>query len=194
MILLYILLFPAWLRAQPPAEMKTLLGEDAHISAFGSIRGGVMPFVGSYRGHAGGDLALVLNNFFFGGYGSRSIEFHSLDHRDDNYYEDKQLGLSHGGIFTGVSFLSRRMVQYSVTTDVGWGYLLLRDNTTREILSRDRINLIAPALQLKLNVTPFVQLCFGVAYQYLFGVDFHYMENVNFQGFASSLSVRFGWF
>lgn len=192
-LLIQTVLFPAWLTAQP-SEMKTLLGEDTHFSAFGSIRGGAMPFAGKYVPYVGGDIALTLNNFFVGGYNIRALEFQDVHHFDAIYYEDRKLGLSEGGVSTGITFLSRKLVQYAIMTDIGWGHLMLRSNESKEILMRDRINTITPVFQIKLNMTSYVQICFGMSYQFLFGVDFPQLTNDDFQGFNGSITARFGWF
>jgi len=185
--------FPFWLAGQQSSEMKTLLSENARISAFGSINGGISPFNHTYVSYLGGDGALVVNNFFFGGYGSRNVEFHSI-HIDDDYYTNKKMGFSQGGITTGISFRSKKLLQYSLMGQLGWGHLSLRDNTDKKILTRDRVNVLTPTFQLKLNLTSFVQLCAGVSYQFMVGVDLPQLENKDFQGICSSVSIRLGWF
>ncbi len=186
-------LFPAWLIGQQPSEMKTLLSDGARISAFGSINGGINPFNHTYVSYIGGDGALVLNNFYLGGYGNRNVEFQSV-YPDNEYYIDKKLGFSQGGIITGVSFRSKKMLQYAIGGQIGWGHLSLRDNTEKKILTRDRVNIFTPVLQAKLNVTSFIQLCMSVSYQFLIGIDLPMLEDKDFQGFCGAVSIRFGWF
>lgn len=177
----------------PPPQMKTLLAEGARISAFGSINSGASPFNHRYAGYVGGDGALVFNNFFLGGFGSRNIEFQTID-TDDEYYTGKKLGMSQGGVLTGMSFGTKRLIQYTVAMQTGWGYLLLRDNLEKRILARDRINIFTPALQAKANITSYIQLCVGISCQFTLGVDFPALADNDFQGLCGSLSLRFGWF
>ncbi len=191
-IILLLACFPAWLVGQQ-SEMKTLLSDGARISAFGSINGGVNLFNHTYVGYIGGDGALVLNNFYLGGYGSRNVGFHEV-YPEDEYYADKKLGLSQGGIMAGVSFGSKKMLQYAVGGQIGWGHLSLRDNTDKKILTRDRVNIFTPTFQAKLNITSYMQLCLGASYQFLIGVDFPKLEDRDFQGLCGSISLRFGWF
>jgi hypothetical protein len=185
--------FPFWLIGQQTSEMKTLLSESARISAFGSINGGISPFNHTYVSYIGGDGALVVNNFFFGGYGSRNVEFQPVDIEDD-YYTDKKMGFSQGGIITGVSLRSKKLLQFAIFGQLGWGHLSLRDNVDKKILTRDRVNIFTPTFQVKLNLTSFVQLCAGVSYRFLIGVDLPQLDNKDFQGICGSMSIRFGWF
>ena len=187
------IVFLPWLSGQQSSDMKTLFSENARISAFGNIVVGVLPFNKSYAGYIGGDGALVINDFYFGAYGSRNVEFKTV-HSENEYYADKKLGFSQGGISTGYSFRSKQILQFSVGGQVGWGHLSLRDNIENKILSRDRVNVLMPAVQIKLNLTSFIQLCAGTSYQFLFGVDFPEMDDKNFRGLCGSLSIRFGWF
>ena len=193
LIILYLAVFPLFLAGQQSSEMKTLLSENASISAFGSISGAISPFNNRYVSYLGGDGALVVNNFFFGGYGGRNVEFHSV-HIDDDYYINKKIGFSQGGIITGVSLRSKKLLQYAIGGQLGWGHLSLRDNTDKKILTRDRVNVLTPTFQIKLNLTSFVQVCAGVSYQFLIGVDLPKLENKDFQGVCSSIAIRFGWF
>lgn len=185
--------FPPWLSGQQPAEMKTLLSENARISAFGSINGGAVPFNKGYVGYLGGDGALVINDFYFGAYGSRNVEFQSI-HSENEYYADKKMGLSQGGILTGYSFRSKKMLQFAVNGQIGWGHLSLRSDIDKKILTRDRVNILMPGVQVKLNLTSFIQLCAGISYQFLLGVDFPELHDSDFQGLCGSVSIRFGWF
>ncbi len=189
----WLLFVPVAIMGQQPSEMKTLLREDTRISGFGSINAGIVPFAGHTIGTIGGDGALVLNNFFLGGYGSRNIEFQSV-YSDDEYYTDKKLGLSQGGLYTGMSFWSKKLLQIAVAGQIGWGHLSLRDSPTKEILTRDRVNILTPIFQVKLNLTSYIQLCGGLSYQFLFGVDYPNLEDKDFRGLCGSVSVRFGWF
>jgi hypothetical protein len=186
---------PGWSKEKEgqSSETKTLLGHDAYVSAFGSFHSGVSPFFNKYVTYVGGDVALVLNNFYFGGYSSRVLGVHKI-HPEDEFYKDKRIVLTQGGIFTGVTFLSKRIFQYSVASKFGWGYLTLRDADTEETVSRDRINIIMPTFQVKLNITSFIQICVGVNYQLIFGIDLPKMENKDFRGFGASFAVRVGWF
>ncbi|MDR1171288.1 MAG: hypothetical protein LBL24_02420 [Bacteroidales bacterium] len=185
--------FSIGLMGQQSSEMKTLLSDDAVISAFGSINAGISPFNHTYASYIGGDGALVVNNFFFGGYGSRNIEFHPV-YIEGDYYTNKKMGFSQGGVITGISLRSKRLLQYTVSGQLGWGHLSLRDNVDKKILTRDRVNIFTPAFQVKLNLTSFVQLCAGVSYRFLIGVDLPQLDNKDFQGICGSMSIRFGWF
>ncbi len=188
-----LVVFSVRLSGQQPTQMKTLLDEGARISAFGGITAGVTPFNNDYTGFMGGDGALVLNNFYLGAYGSRSLEFQEV-YPDNEFYAGKKLGMSQGGILTGLNFRSKKLIQYDVSVQIGWGNLSLRDNIEKKILTRDRVNIFTPSLQAKLNITSFVQLCAGVSYQFLFGVDLPQLEDNDFRGFMGSVSLRFGWF
>jgi hypothetical protein len=174
-------------------EMKTLLSEGVRISAFGSFVGGAGPFSGKYTGFMGGDGAVVLNNFYAGIYGRKTMEYHPV-YRDDSYYAGKKMGLSQVGLMTGVSFRSKKFFQYALVFHAGWGNLSLRDNSEKKILTRDRINTFIPAIQAKINLTSYTQVCLDVSYQFLAGVDFPQLTNRDFRGVCSYLSLRFGWF
>ncbi len=173
--------------------MKTLLTDETRISAFGSISSGIVPFSDHYVGYISGDGALVLNNFYLGGYGSRNVEFQAI-FPEDAYYADKKLGMSQGGIFMGVTFRQKKLFQYAVGGQIGWGHLSLRNNIDKKILTRDRINILTPTVQVKLNITSYIQLCLGISYPFVLGVDLPLLENNDFQGFSETISIRFGWF
>lgn len=192
-IILLFNIFPIWVCSQQPYEMRTLLSEDARISAFGGINSGFSPFNSNYTTFIGGEGAFVLNNVYIGGYGSRTFEYQTI-HQDDVYYTDKKVSLSQGGILTGMSFRSKKMLQYEVGAQLGWGHLSLRENSTKKILTRDRINTFTPFIRAKLNLTSYIQLCVGASYQFLVGVDFPKLSDKDFQGICGAVSLRFGWF
>ena len=189
---IWLLFIPVVIWGQGMSEMKTLFKDDARISGFVSINAGASPFAGHTVGYIGGDGALVLNNFFLGGFGSRNIEHQVIP--DVEYYIDKKLGLSQGGFYSGINFRSKKLLQYSLCGQIGWGRLSLHDNLTKEILTRDRINTLTPILQVKLNLTSYVQLCTSLSYQFLLGIDYPNLKDDDFQGLYGSISVRFGWF
>ncbi len=184
--------FPLILMGQRP-EMKTLLKEETRISGFGSISVGFIPSLDTYTSTIGGDAAIVLNAFHIGGYGSRTLGSQTVP-LEDAYYLNKKLELTQGGITTGISFGSKGLIQGCASTQFGWGQLLLRDINTKEILSRDRIHILTPMLQAKLNITSFIQLCAGVSYQFVFGVDYNDLHDDDFRGIGGLVSLRFGWF
>ena len=193
--IVFLFLFFIRLSGQEPIAQKRLfLNESLRISAFGSITAGLTPFNHEYAEFMGGDCALVLNNFYFGGYGCRNMGFQDV-YPENNFYTGKKLGLSHGGIHAGVNFRSKKMIQYATFAQIGWGSLSLRDNIEKKILMRDRITVFTPTLQVKLNLMSFIQLCAGVSYQFLMSVnEYPGLENKDFQGLLGSVSVRFGWF
>ena len=181
------------LSAQQDQKMKTLLSEETRISGFISINTGLIPLNGNHVLAMGGEGALVLNNFFLGGYTLRSVEFHSVD-TENIYFVEKKLGLSQGGIMTGYSLRTQKLIQWDLMMQIGWGHLSLRSNVNKEILNRDRVNIFTPSLVAKINLTSFAQFCVGVSYQFVFGVDYPSLSNKDFHGVCGLMSLRFGWF
>jgi len=148
---------------------------------------------GEFAHMMGGGGAVLLNDFFIGGYGlglTNAIPDYVNDHPDD------RLSLGHGGFWIGYSLFGGKPVHASISTMVGWGEFGIIGYEGDYPFIRDRIFALIPAIELEMNLTRYFRIGAGATYHIITGLDEHRHgygpgELSNPGGF---LSFKFGWF
>jgi hypothetical protein len=167
------------------SEVQTLFGSGTRISGFG---GPIMSFTsinGEFAHMMGGGAAVLLGDFFIGGYGEGLT--------NSIMAGGNRIKLGHGGFWTGYSFMASRALHPSFSAQLGWGSITQTDDNHYH-LSTDNVYVINPALELEMNFTRFFRLGVGVHYRYVSGVDTSNLTNADFSGPGAILSFKFGWF
>jgi len=175
-------------------QYRTLLdGVELRISGMG---GPMMQFTsvsGEFAHMMGGGGAVMLNNFFIGGYGTGLTNFIPDDRNDE---PRDRLSLGHGGFWIGYSLFGHLPVHASVSAQVGWGeFGIIRDGL--QIPDRtDFFFAFTPIVELEANITRYFRMGAGATYNIYSGL------NGQLGGYTSSdiggpgafLSFKFGWF
>jgi hypothetical protein len=172
---------PSDLEAQ---QARTLVRGEASHGGFGAL-----VFKGSgvndqFAGFFGGRGAWLIDHVFalgLGGYvmgGGVDVQREGGEQSLDMWYGGAEL-----------EFISGWSQVYHITflTLVGGGSLGLDGES-------DGIWVAEPALNIEINVTPYMRLNFGGGYRFVFGVDIPDLENRDLSQFLGQVSLKFGAF
>ena len=183
-----ITLFFSGLKAQE-SEIQTLFSGSTRISGFG---GPLMSFTtvnGEFAHMMGGGGAVLLGDFFIGGYGEGLTNGIPVN--------EYRLEFGHGGFWTGYSFRANRAFHPAISAQIGWGSVGERDDNAAN-LTTDNVFVFNPAVELEMNFTRFFRLGIGVHYRLVQGINpgMHSVDlsNSDFSGPGVQLNFNFGWF
>ncbi len=144
----------------------------------------------------GGGGALVLNDFYLGGYGMGKTEFSktfSADNKKDN------VNFKHGGFWIGYTPLQSKVVHPYASVRLGWGKARFNstDLTTNERLAelKDNIFVTTPEVGIELNVFSFFRIAATASYRWVNGIDdLPTYTDDDLSSFGGTLTLRFGGF
>ena len=170
-------------------------GFGGPILSFSSVGKDVGLFIG-------GGGAVVLNDFYIGGYGmGLSNDIRRLINLEGTP-EQLVLEFGHGGFWFGYDFKANRLIHLTASTKIGWGGVgYVRPNSVgvgfdplNPLLAQDDVFVLIPELGVELNVTKFLKVALTANYRYVGGVDLIETTSNDLSGIAGLLSFKFGWF
>lgn len=176
-------------------EYQTLFStQNTRVSGLG---GPFMQFTtvsGEFAFMMGGGGAVLLNDFFFGGYGL-GLATTIPDYIGNNLNgTNNELVLSHGGFWIGYSFFADRAIHLSVSSLVGWGLLGTMPADSYYVNGRDNIFVLAPTVEVELNLTRYFRIGAGATYNLYSLVDLEGYSSSDISAPGGFLSFKFGWF
>ena len=171
------------------AQTQTLFGGNKTYGGFG---GPIMEFSninGTLVTDVGGGGALIVNDFFFGGYG--------LGNDNSNIELDNGLNaldFGHGGFWLGYTHNQHKLVHLYSSFRIGWGDVDLKRGD--DLTASDNLMAICPELGLEFNVTRWFKLGVSGGYRIVTGLDNlpGGLDNDDFTGGFGMLTFRFGGF
>ncbi len=172
------------------AQQETLF---KHVRVRGAFGGPITEYSinNDFNTSVGGGGAVVLNNFFIGGYGMASADFNKL-------YEDgdlKVLDIGHGGFWLGGTFMSRKLVHVYSSVRLGWGAINIELDDTVPYQDLDKIFVATPEIGIEMNITTWFHIAGTVGYRATTGVNENLgYNNDDFSGMIGAVTLRFGWF
>lgn len=175
-------------------EYRTIFDQkDIKISGQGGPFMQFTALAGEFAHMMGGGGAVLLNDFFIGGYGlglTNAIPDYVNDHPDD------KLSLGHGGFWIGYSLFGGKPVHACISTTVGWGEFGIIGYEGDYPFIRDRIFALAPAIELEMNLTRYFRIGAGATYNIYTGLDEHRhgYDTGALSNPGGFLSFKFGWF
>ncbi len=174
-------------------EYRTIFDhQDLRISGLGGPFMQFTAVAGEFGHMMGGGGAVMLNDFFVGGYGlglTNAIPDY-LNDRPDN-----RLSLGHGGFWIGYVLFGDRPIHLSVSSLIGWGEFGMMDRDAYYPYIRDNIFALSPTLELELNLTRYFRIGAGASYNLFAMVDgSHGYTSSDLSAPAGFLSFKFGWF
>lgn len=174
-------------------EYQTLIDfSEISISGMG---GPFMQFTtinGEFAHMMGGAGAVLLNDFWIGGYGLGLTNNIYAGPGLTGLLDDDAITVSHGGFWLGYSFFADRAIHFSVSTLLGWGSI---GAVRYENPIPDNIFVVVPTLELELNLTRYFRLGAGASYNLFTFVDQEPdFTTSDFSGPGAFLSFKFGWF
>jgi hypothetical protein len=175
-------------------EYQTILdNQDLRISGMG---GPLMQFTsvaGEFGHMMGGGGAVLLNNFYFGGYGL-GLTNAIPDYVNDN--PSDRLTLGHGGFWIGYSLFGQKPIHVSFSSLIGWGEFGIMQYEGYYPFIRDKIFVVAPTAEVELNLTRYLRIGGGISYNLYTMMDesMHGYRSSDISAPAGFLSFKFGWF
>lgn len=170
------------------AQQETLFSNVTDISGFGGPFIEVSSINGQVGGDVGGGGALILDNFFIGGYGQ------GTDHANvelDNI--DWKINFNHGGLWFGYVHKDYKLIHLFSTLRLGWGKVKLSAEDLEN--QEDRIFSVIPELGIEVNLTSFFRLGVTGGYRMVSGVTtIDGIDNNDINSFVGILTFRFGGF
>lgn len=187
-----LFLLPLFGLFQLNAQHETLLDDLRVLGAFG----GPLVEIGAINGEIGADVggggALLMDNFFFGGYGLGTnypeIEL-TVNERTDFY--DIQFG--HGGFWLGYTRDVQKLAHFYSDLKIGWGRARLEQDG--DAAFSDRVFVLTPAAGIEFNVVSFFKIGFTAGYRWVNGVNvLPELDNNDFSSPVGTITFRFGGF
>ena len=171
-------------------QVQTLFNRARIVGAFG---GPIVEF-SEYNGETitstGGGGALVIDDFFIGGYGIGSIDIE--DFTNDN--DEIRMELGHGGFWLGYTYRSHKLVHLFASTKLGWGGIDIEIDD-EGYSSNDNIFVVTPEVGVELNVFRWFKIAGTASYRSVSGVNnIAGRSNEDFSGLMGTLTFRFGGF
>jgi hypothetical protein len=175
-------------------EYQTIFdNQDVRISGLGGPFMQFTAVAGEFAHMMGGGGAVLLNNFFFGGYGlglTNSIPDYVNQNPSD------RLTLGHGGFWLGYSLFGDKPVHVTFSSLIGWGEFGVMEDYGTYPFVRDNIFVLAPTIEVELNLTRYFRLGAGASYNLYSLVDenMHGYTSADLSAPGGFLSFKFGWF
>jgi hypothetical protein len=193
-ILLGIILTVVLTAFSQEKEYQTIFdNKELRISGMGGPFMQFTAIAGEFGHMMGGGGAVILNDFFFGGYGlglTNSIP----DYVNQN--PNNRLSIGHGGFWLGYTLFGEKPIHISISSMIGWGELGILENDGYYPFIRDNIFVLAPTLEVELNLTRYFRLGVGASYNLYTMVDdyMHGYQSSDLSAPGGFLSFKFGWF
>lgn len=171
-------------------KQETLFGNVNHIGGFGGPIIEVSSINGETVADVGGGGALILDNFFFGGYGL-GTDAPSVQIGLETYDVD----FGHGGLWFGFVAPTHKVIHAYSSFKLGWGEAGLKEKDGDELES-DNVLVLTPEIGVELNITRWFRLGFTGGYRFVDGAN-NLPAGLNDDTFSSAfgaLTFRFGGF
>ncbi|MCF8248174.1 MAG: hypothetical protein K9J37_23370 [Saprospiraceae bacterium] len=143
---------------------------------------------------SGGGGALVLNDFYLGGYGMGNATY-----TNQNISFDESVKFKHGGFWIGYTPLQHRVVHPYASVKLGWGKANYKqvDNLTNTEFAKQKSNIFVttPEAGLEVNVFSFFRIAATASYRWVNGFDpVGGFKEDDLSSFGATLTLRFGGF
>lgn len=208
--------------AQEEPEFRTLFDHlgPLKISGFGAPIIEFSSVQDEFAVFNGGGGAVLINQFFFGGYGMglstnhyREISVYQESTGSFYDYSNERINFGHGGFWFGGMFQPSNAIHLAASTKLGWGGISLYEQNQNWELRRfeiiDNVFVVQPQIEAEMNITRWFKLNIGVGYRLVTGIDKTYKVYDNtytylgekpyfgksdFNGFSGTVSFLFGGF
>ena len=149
---------------------------------------------GNFAHMMGGGGAILVGDFFFGGYGlGLTNQIQADPDKNPDYRQGDYLSVGHGGLWLGYSLWGDRAIHVCISTLLGWGELGIRGDYYSEVRPIDSFFVVVPTLEVELNLTQYFRIGAGVTYNLYTFLDEPYTSS-DLSAPGGFLSFKFGWF
>ena len=189
----FLLLMTFALMAQDKEYRTIFDNQQLRISGMGGPFMQFTAVAGEFGHMMGGGGAVLLNDFYFGGYGlglTNAIPDYVNDNAND------RLTLGHGGFWIGYSLFGDKPIHLSISSLIGWGEFGIMQYDGYYPFIRDKIFVLSPTLEVELNLTRYFRIGAGATYNLytLVDEDLHGYRSNDLSSPGGFLSFKFGWF
>ncbi len=138
----------------------------------------------------GGGGAVIIDNFFIGGYGMGSTD-QSIFRDPDNI----EIDLGHGGFWLGGTYKQHKLLHLYSSVRLGWGAIGI-SFVDSDFDYTDAVFVVEPELGLELNVFSWFKVAATGGYRWVDGIDkgISGIRQDEFDGYSFNLTFRFGGF
>lgn len=169
---------------------QTLFGRARSVGAFG---GPLVEYHYSSNGDldvlAGGGGALIINDFWIGGYGVGSAPSSVFDIPDI-----QSLEFAHGGLWLGGTYKPHHLIHFFSSVKLGWGAVGIEFNDD-DFTYDDDVSVIQPEAGLEVNVFRWFRVAGTASYRFVDGISSNSgLDPDGFNGVGFNLTFRFGFF
>jgi len=180
--------------AQESREYQTIFdGKALNISGMGGPFMQFTSVAGEFAHMMGGGGAVLINGFFFGGYGL-GLTNQIIDYKGGDL--SRKLTLGHGGFWTGYVLGGNRAIHLTMSTLIGFGEFGLASLDSDLPIYPDRFFVLAPTAEVELNLARYFRIGAGASYNLYTGIgdSRHSYTNSDLSSPGGFLSFKFGWF
>jgi len=175
-------------------EYQTIFdNQNLRVSGLGGPFMQFTSIAGEFAFMMGGGGAVLLDDFFIGGYGL-GLTSAIPDYKNSN--SNNRLSLGHGGFWMGYALFGEKPLHVTFSTLIGWGEFGIMEFDGYYPYVRDKIFVLAPTIEAELNLTRYFRIGVGATYNIYTTVD-EYMHGYTSSDLSSPggfLSFKFGWF
>ncbi len=173
-------------------EIETVFRNNPAVGGFGAPLIKFTGAAGSYRALGGAGGAVVINDFFIGGFGlAGRVGQTTWENRP---YE---VNYGYGGFWLGYAHRSWKAIHPYTSLQLGWGAVDLSatEEPFVEENTDDNIFVAEPELGLEINLFKWFKLAGTVGYRFTTGADrFDGFKSSDLSAFSGALTLRFGGF
>lgn len=171
-------------------KQETLFGKSRVVGAFGA------PIVeynfanDDTQVSVGGGGAVIIGNFFLGGYGMGSTNNTWI-----NDVEPFKIELGHGGFWVGGTYPSHKLVHFFSSAKIGWGAVNIEfydDNVRVD----DNVFVFEPEAGIEVNIFKWFRIATTAHYRWVDGINptVAGVDRNYYNGFGANLTFRLGGF
>lgn len=183
------------------SEIKTLFGSDISHGGYGGVTMGFTQINDKDAWMVGGRAAWIIDHSFALGFAGYGIANDIPVYNDWNNDEQLSLIVGYGGLLLEPIFFAREPVHFTVPVLIAGGAVSMAPedywNTTHHwdpSYKNDVIFVFEPGIEIELNLTRFMRLSGGASYRLTSEVDLPGMDSDILEGWATTLSLKFGKF
>lgn len=175
---------------------ETIFSDIHRIGAFGAPIFDFGDFDADVTTATGGGGALILNDFFIGGYGIGNNDFSKVV--NDTI---ETIDFGHGGFWLGLTPRQSKTFHPYFSLRIGWGDVdskiknVADPGNSTSFNNIDKIFVLTPEAGVEINVFSFFRIAVAANYRWVNGLtNLQNFEDKDFNNFGATLTLKFGGF
>ena len=175
------------------SQTETLFSNIHHVGGFGGPMIEISQINGETIADVGWGGALILNNFFIGGY-RMGTNAPNVNINEENF----NINFRHGGFWFGYTYRPQKLVHLYSSFRLGWGEASLVDGLGGKRVA-DNILALSPEIGVEVNLTSWIRVGLTGGYRFVDGINSleETVPDLTDDSFSSpfgNITFRFGGF